>query len=106
MKILLILAAIYLLIHLAVIAVRRGKSEKGFEISNLTLREIREKRYCFLQNIVKRCTSMMDPRPVEVIKDYEAKGWKVVVCPFAVDYKGRDISGECYSLWGICSPLK
>jgi len=52
-----------------------------------------------LINVVNKVTSMMDPRPGAVIRDYKLRGWDVILCPAALDRKGRQVA-ECSSLWG------
>ncbi len=61
--------------------------------------ELLKMGYRPLINVVNKITSMMDPRPGEVIRDCKARGWDVILCPVALDRKGRQIS-DCSSLWG------
>ncbi|NCN07581.1 hypothetical protein GW933_02695 [Candidatus Falkowbacteria bacterium] len=52
-----------------------------------------------LINIINVPTSMMDPRPGVVIRQFKSRGYEVAICPVAYKKNG-DRSYICSSLWG------
>lgn len=55
--------------------------------------------YCHLTNILNQRTSMMDPNPGAVIRQFKSRGYEVVICPVAYKKNGGR-SYSCSSLWG------
>ncbi len=54
-----------------------------------------------LTNVLANSRSLRTPRPGKVIQDYELQGYKVELCPVAVDRYGREIDDpNAYSVWG------
>jgi len=69
------------------------------DLSQRQKRVIDGKTYIFLQNIVRKVKSGMEPRPEKVIERFEKEGWIGIVCDDAQDVWGNP-APECQSLWG------
>lgn len=63
-------------------------------------RMIDGKEYVWLSNIVRKVTSLKDPRPDKVIADYKSQGLDVVVLEDAYDIWGKEKCPELRSVWG------